>query len=80
MKEFEKAEREIMSGDKADIVKRAVDSKEGRSVGKMVDGAALKKAVLTGDSKTVSAILGKVLSTEEGKTLADRVNRQLGGK
>lgn len=80
MKDFEKAKNEIMSGDKAEIVRGALDSREGRSVGKMVDGEALKKAVMKGDSETVSRILGKVLSTDDGKALADRVNRQLGGK
>lgn len=78
--DFEKLGRDIMSGGKAGVVKDALGSEEGRRIGKTVDGEALKRALLTGDKETVSKILGQVLATEDGKALAERVDRQLGGK
>lgn len=80
MKDIEKAGRELMSGDKAGLIKNAVNSEEGRRIGKAVDGEALKKAVMSGDRDAVSQILGQVLATDDGKALAERLNRQLGGK
>lgn len=80
MSDFDKLKKELLSGDKAKKVNKIVNSPEGKRIGKMVDGDALKKAAQSGDEKTVNNILGKVLATDDGKELVRRIGESLGNK
>ena len=44
----------------------------------MIDGAALEKAVKSGDGAALQKLLGALLSTPEGKSLAADVRRIMG--
>jgi len=80
MSKFEDLSRELIKGGKAGEVRKVVNSEEGRKIGRMVDGNALKKAVEEGDSGTVNKIVGQFLSTDEGKALAKKLGESFGVK
>ncbi|MGI5984369.1 MAG: hypothetical protein GXY01_06730 [Clostridiales bacterium] len=80
MNEFEKISKELLKGGKANDVKNVVNSAEGKKIGKMVDGNALKKAVAEGDNDTVNKIVNQFLSTNEGKALAKKISESFGKK
>ena len=76
MSDVEKIKRDLFSGKKAGAVKDVVNSKEGRSVGKMIDGDSLKKALAEGDSNTMQSILNQVLATDDGKALVKQISER----
>ena len=80
MKEFEKMSRELLTGGKKGAVDSVVNSKEGKSISKMVDGNALKKAAMEGDQETLNRILAKVMSTEDGKAFVRKISESFGKK
>lgn len=80
MSELEKMSKELLSNGKAGAVENVVNSKEGKSIGKMIDGNALKKAAAEGDNETLNRILGQVLATDDGKALLKKINESFGKK
>jgi len=80
MNNFDKMSKDILKGGKAGGLNNVINSAEGKKIGNMVDGNALKKAVATGDNDTVNRILNQVLSTEEGKSLAKKISENFGKK
>ena len=80
MNNFDKMSKELLKGGKAGELNKVVNSPEGKKIGGMVDGNALKKAVATGDNDTVNRILGQFLSTDEGKSLAKKLSENFGKK
>ena len=43
----------------------------------MLDAATVAKAVASGDSSAIGGILRQVLSTEEGKRMAQKINEAM---
>lgn len=78
MSNLEKLKKEALSGGRAKEIDRLVNSDEGKRIGQMVDGAALKNAVDSGDSQAVNQIVNQFLSTNEGKALVKRINESFG--
>lgn len=78
MKDAEGLSKELFSGEKAGKAKDIINSKAGQSVGKMVDGKALKKALAEGDKDTMNKILNQVMSTEDGKALIKQISERFG--
>ncbi len=78
MSDFTNMSKELLKGGKAAEINKVVNSPEGKKIGSMVDGNALKKAVAEGDKDTMNRILGQFLSTEEGKALAKRISDKFG--
>ena len=54
-------------------VRDAADSEEARRLMRRVDAGALERAAKRGDVKELKQILDQVLSTPEGKALAQKV-------
>ncbi|MDR1131090.1 MAG: hypothetical protein LBL15_01570 [Oscillospiraceae bacterium] len=77
---FDKMSKELMSGGKAEELRKAANSAEVKKIAGMVDGAALKRAVEAGDNDTINRVLDRVLATEEGKSLAKKVSESFGKK
>lgn len=75
MRGFENIGRELERQGKADGIKRLAESEDGMKVSRMIDAAAIENAAKIGDSAALRSILGSVLSTEEGKRLAESVKR-----
>lgn len=80
MSDFDKMSKELLKGGKAKELNNVINSAEGKKIGSIVDGNALKKAFSEGDKDTLNRILNQVLSTEEGKSLAKKINESFGKK
>jgi len=63
--------RELERRGKTDKLKQLADSEDGVKLGKMLDPKAIEAAARNGDSAALSGILSQVLSTAEGKRLAE---------
>ena len=59
-------------------LKAAVESESGKKLMQRIDAAALERAAKTGDTETLKKMLGQVLSTPEGRALADKIQKAMG--
>ena len=62
---------------KADKLRELADSEDCRALGAMLDAAAVAKAVAKGDGEAINGILRQVLSTEEGRRVAQKINEAM---
>ena len=77
MLDLERVNAEIEKSGKKDRLKSLADSAEGRAVSRMLDPAAVEKAAKSGDTAALQSILSDVLSTDEGKRLAERLKKAM---
>ena len=61
-------------------LKALADSPEGKALAAGLDEAALKKAAAEGDADALGDALRRVLSTPEGRALAEKVQKAAGEK
>ena len=69
--DIEKITGELERSGKADKLRELADSEDCRALGAMLD------AVASGDSSAIGGILRQVLSTEEGKRVAQKINEAM---
>ena len=77
MLDLERVNAEIEKSGKKDRLKSLADSAEWRAVSRMLDPAAVEKAAKSGDTAALQSILSDVLSTDEGKRLAERLKKAM---
>ena len=77
MLDLERVTADIEKSGKKDRLKSLADSAEGRAVSRMLDPAAVEKAAKSGDTAALQSILSDVLSTVEGKRLAERLKKAM---
>lgn len=77
MLDLERVNAEIEKSGKKDRLKSLADSAEGRAVSRMLDPAAVEKAAKSADTAALQSILSDVLSTDEGKRLAERLKKAM---
>lgn len=75
--DIEKITGELERSGKADKLRELADSEDCRALGAMLDAATMAKAVASGDSSAIGGILRQVLSTEEGKRVAQKINEAM---
>ena len=75
--EFEKIGKELHRQGKTEKLKSLADSEEGRAVSQMVDADAVRKAAINGDAAALRTILSQVLSTSEGRKLAESLKNAM---
>lgn len=80
MKNFEEIGRSLERSGKADKIKQLADSADGQKISRMIDAKAMETAARNGDSQALKSMLGAVLSTDEGKRLAQELNRMMQDK
>ena len=56
------------------------ESAEARKLLRELDGESIESALKRGDTAALTAAFAKLISTPEGKTLADRVQKAVGRK
>ncbi len=78
MKELEKISKELAGGDRGEALRRLGSTPEGRKLEGMIDGEALREALRGGDGAALKRMLGELLSTPEGRKLADDVGKIMG--
>ena len=71
----EKLARELERSGKGEALRQLGSSAEGKKLESMIDGAALQKALQSGNTASLKKMLGALLSTTEGKALAEDVGR-----
>lgn len=77
MKNFEDLGRELERRGKTDEIKRIAESEDGQRLGRMVNSAELERAARSGDSTAMRELLQRVLSTDEGRRLAENVRKMM---
>ena len=77
MNDLEKLGEQLGKSGKSDKLKSIADSDAGRAVGRMVDAEAVQKAAKSGDMAALQNILRGVLSTDEGKRLAESLKKAM---
>ncbi len=76
MQSFETLGRELERQGKTERIKALAESDDGQKLSRMLDTRAVEDAARSGDSEARCAwLLGQVLSTDEGKRLAENVRR-----
>ena len=75
--DIEKITGELERSGKADKLRELAYSEDCRALGAMLDAATVAKAVASGDSSAIGGILRQVLSTEEGKRVAQKINEAM---
>jgi hypothetical protein len=73
--DIKKYGQEFLQGKNADALRKAADSEAGRRVAKMLDPSEVERAAKDGDTRALEDILRQVMSTPEGKSLAEQVKK-----
>lgn len=79
MQNFEQMGRELERRGKTEDIKRLAESEEGLKLAGMIDSRKLESAARSGDTEALRSMLGQLLSTQEGKKLADNVRKMMEG-
>lgn len=77
MLDLEWVNAEIEKSGKKDKLKNLAQSADGLAVTKMLDPSAVEKAAKSGDTQALKGIISQVLSTEEGKRLAEKLKKAM---
>lgn len=77
MQNISDVSRELEKRGKISEVKRLAESAEGQKISGMIDRKRLEKAAVAGDGEALKNILSSVLSTEEGRKLAENVRKMM---
>lgn len=77
MNDIEKLSDRLRSSGKEEQLRRIADSPDGRAVGELLDADAVSRAARDGDMAALGNILRGVLSTEEGRRLADTLQKAM---
>ena len=77
MKDLERISRELEKSGKSEKLKSLAGSKEGEAVSRMLNAAEVERAAKAGDMAALKSILSQVLSTDEGKALAENVKKAM---
>ena len=77
MKDLERLGEELSRSGKGERLKSLADTAEGKAVSRMVDQENLERAATSGDTAALKDILSQVLSTDEGKRLAEKLKKAM---
>lgn len=75
MQDLEKVGRELLQGANGKALREAADSPEARRLSQSLDPAEVERAARSGDPEQLRALLSRVLSTDEGRALAEKLSR-----
>jgi len=74
---LEKLGEELQKSGKSERLKCLADTDEGKAVSRMINPTELEKAAKSGDTAALKSILSQVLSTDEGKRLAEKLKKAM---
>ncbi len=75
MQNFENIGRELERRGKTEGIRKIAESADGQSLSRMIDASAVEQAAKSGDTEALKNMVSKVLSTDEGKRLAQSLRR-----
>ena len=73
MNGFEEMEKKLEKTGKMNRLKAIAESNDGKALADALDANKVEQAARSGDTAALKAILSQVLSTDEGKRLAEKV-------
>lgn len=76
-KDLDKLGEELSKGEKGSRLRSIADSDDGRAISRMVNTGEIEKAAKTGDTEALRGILSQVLSTDEGRRLAEALKKAM---
>lgn len=77
MKDIDKLGNELKKSGKSEALMKLAESPDGKAVGRLVDAESVRKAAKSGDMAALQDILRGVLSTDEGKRLAEGLRKAM---
>ncbi len=77
MLDLERINAEIEKSGKKDKLKSLASSSDALAIGRRLDRSAVEKAAKSGDTEALRGILSEVLSTDEGKRLAQMLKKTM---
>ena len=77
MKDFSQLSSQLQKGPGGEKLRQVMESAEGQAIAKTLDTAQLERAVKSGDSGAMKAILAQVLSSPDGRALAQKVQQAM---
>lgn len=77
MKDLDKLGNELKKSGKSEALMNLAESPDGKAVGRLVDAESVRKAAKSGDMAALQDILRGVLSTDEGKRLAEGLRKAM---
>lgn len=77
MQDLERIGAQLEKSGKKDKLKSLAESADGKAVGKMLDPAEVERAAKSGDAQALKNILASVLSTDEGRRLAENIKKTM---
>lgn len=80
MNNFSELEKQLRGNPNAERLMKAADCAEGRRITQSLDQAAVERAAKSGDAAALQSILAQVLSTPDGKALAQKLQQAMKGK
>lgn len=75
MNRFEDIGRQLQKSGKAERLKQLADSPDGQRISQMLDPKAVEAAAKSGDSAAMSGIIARILSTDEGRRIAESLKQ-----
>ena len=77
MKDLDKLGNELKKSGKSEALMKLAESPDGKADGRLVDAESVRKAAKSGDMAALQDILRGVLSTDEGKRLAEGLRKAM---
>ena len=74
MRDMEELGRELLKGKDPEQLRRLAESEDGKRLETMLDAGEAERALRSGDAAQLQSLLRKVLSTDEGRRLAERLS------
>ena len=78
MQNFEQLGAELARRGKTGELRALAESEDGARLASMIDAGRLEQAARSGDSETMRVMLASVLRTEEGRRLAENIQKLMG--
>ena len=75
MQDLEKMGKALFGGQKGESLRTLMESDSAKALEQKLDAEAVEKAARSGDAAALQGILTQVLSTEEGRALAEQLSK-----
>ncbi len=77
MKDIERLGSELKKSGRSEALMKLAESPDGKAVSRLVDAGSLSRAAKSGDTAALKEILRGVLSTDEGRRLAEELRKAM---
>ena len=75
MENIEQFGSALLQSQRGDALRSLADSAEGKALSEKLDPAEVERAARSGDAEAIKRLIGSVLSTPEGRSLAEKLSK-----